>query len=164
MCRLEDRFRRFADGQWVDVLNVSSLDADMASVTTSRRRRRERQDDLDRKAPALHLVHLGEVSSTRQALEGASAPLGTLRTLAAFTHLARRQPEARAYLDDIAFGDASGNPIRSDPFEVRVHDHQAQRSRTFVVISCICNKAFIAAGAVEVGAEISTCPSIVLPR
>ena len=48
-------------------------------------------------------------------------------------------------------------------FLERVHDHQAQRSRTYVVISGICNKAFIAAGAVEVGAEISTCPSIVLP-
>ena len=100
--RLEDRFRRFADGQWVDVLNVSSLDADMASVTTSRRRLREPQDDLDRRAPALHLVHFGEVSSARQALEGASAAPGTLRTLAAVTDPSRRPPQARAYLDDIA--------------------------------------------------------------
>ena len=46
-------------------------------------------------------MHLGEVSSARQALEGASAAPGTLRTLAAVTHPARRPPEARAYLDVI---------------------------------------------------------------
>ena len=74
----------------------------MASVTTSRRRLREPQDDLDRRAPALHLVHFGEVSSARQALEGASAAPGTLRTLAAVTDPSRRPPQARAYLDDIA--------------------------------------------------------------
>ena len=49
-------------------------------------------------------------------------------------------------------------------FLERVYDHEAHRSRTYAVISCICNKAFIATGAVEMGAEISTCPSIVLPR
>ena len=115
-CRLEDRFGRFAGGQSVGVVNVSSLDADMASVTTSRRRHRERQDDLDRRAPALHLVHLGEVSSARQALEGTSAALGTLRTLAAVTHPARRPPEARAYLDNIVMETHPVIPF--DPCEV----------------------------------------------
>ena len=53
--RLEERFRRFADGQWVDVVNESSLGAGRASVTTSRRRLRERQDDLERRPPGLYI-------------------------------------------------------------------------------------------------------------
>ena len=53
--RLEDRFRHFTDGQWVDVVNESSLGADRSSVTTSRRTRRERQDDLDRGAPGPYI-------------------------------------------------------------------------------------------------------------
>ena len=107
---------RFADGQWVDVLNESSLDADRASVTSSGRRRRERLNDLEIRAPALHLVHLGEVSSARQALEGASAAPGTLRTLAAVTHPARRPPEARAYVDNIVMETHPVIPF--DPCEV----------------------------------------------
>ena len=100
--RLEDRFRRFAGGQWVDVVNESSLDADRASVTTSRRSGRTLQC-LSRwgHLAQMHQMYGPGGPPVQITLTlSASAP-NTLRTLAALTDPARRLPEARAYLDDI---------------------------------------------------------------
>ena len=113
--RLEDRFRRFAEGQWVDLVNESMMDADKATVTTNRRRRRDDQNELDKRATrALRLVHFGELSSARQALEGANVAPGTLRTLAALTDPTRRPPEARERLSNITLETHPANPFNLD--------------------------------------------------
>ena len=71
--------------------------AEQGSVNASRRRRRQRGDDVNRRAArALRLVQLGEVSSARQALEGAEVAPGTLDTLNQLRDENRRPPVPRS--------------------------------------------------------------------
>ena len=66
-------------------------------AATSRRRRRDTSDDLSKRAKkALQLVQWGELSTARQALEGAVVARGSERTLAQLTDPVRRPELARA--------------------------------------------------------------------
>ena len=62
------------------------------SAAFARKRRREHsEEDLSRRAArAVRQVELGELSASRQALEGESVASGTLRTLRALTDPERR--------------------------------------------------------------------------
>ena len=65
------------------MLQIESLSgAEQAAKQSHRRRRREQTGELDRRAArALRLVHMGELSAGRHALEAAEVALGTRRTL-----------------------------------------------------------------------------------
>ena len=80
--QLEERCQAFALGDWVHLVRQSMRAAEQGSTHTIPRRRRQRGDDVNRRAArALRLVQLGEASSVRQALEGAELAPGTLETL-----------------------------------------------------------------------------------
>ena len=81
-CRLKDRFSAFAAGQWGGLLHQSRECSEQCAVPTRRRHRRAGGDDIQRRAErAEALVQLGELSSGRHALEGASLAPGTYATL-----------------------------------------------------------------------------------
>ena len=78
--KLVGRFQLFAQGQWAELMAASAVCDQQAGV--GRRRRRRRGDDLERRASrAEMLVTMGELSSARQALEGAELAPGTNETL-----------------------------------------------------------------------------------
>ena len=68
--RLQERVSMFNTGDWLTLLDTS-LAASVAGTTARCRRRRGKQDTIQaRAARALGLVHMGELSNARQALEG----------------------------------------------------------------------------------------------
>ena len=67
---LEARFQAFARGEWVQLLRVSSQCDEKAAVSRRRQGRRRGHEVERRVARAETLIHLGELSSARQALEG----------------------------------------------------------------------------------------------
>ena len=79
--KLRERFAQFASGQWDSLLDVKG--AEEVSDLARRKRRREQDELVKRAARAEKLVHLGELSAARQALEGEVVAPGTLRTQAA---------------------------------------------------------------------------------
>ena len=87
----------FFQGRWRALLDASRKCAEEASVIQQRKRRRQRPDDeLKRRAErAIALVQMGELSSGRQALEGASLAPGTRQTLGALRDPNRRPPLPR---------------------------------------------------------------------
>ena len=92
--QLEERCQAFARGDWMYLVRQSMQAAEQGSVHASRWRRRHRGDDVNRRAArALRLVQLGEVSSARQAVEGAEVAPGTLDTLNHLRDENRRPPE-----------------------------------------------------------------------
>ena len=69
--QLENRFRRFQEGEWIQFLSGGQECAAQAHRSTVRRKRWHRPDDVrDRASRALRLAQLGELSAARQALEG----------------------------------------------------------------------------------------------
>ena len=72
--KLSKRFQDFSEGRWTQLLAASRQCAEDVSQAQRRKRRRHRpEEELGRRAArALALVQLGELSSGRQALEGAS--------------------------------------------------------------------------------------------
>ena len=96
--KLLDRFEMFIKGRWIDFLTAS--DECCRQVAASRRRRTRRvEDEMERRVDRVDaLVHMGELSSARQALEGATFALGTEATLNALRDPAKRPPEPRAPL------------------------------------------------------------------
>ena len=69
---------------------------DQAAVSRRRRARRQGEDDLEQRAVrAEMLVHYGELSSARQALEGAALAPGNQETLNALTDASRRPAQPR---------------------------------------------------------------------
>ena len=73
--KLSDRFKMFSRGEWLQLLAASRA-CDEKAATARNRRRRRPPDDLERRAKrALQLVQMGELSSARQALEGAELHL-----------------------------------------------------------------------------------------
>ena len=110
--KLAQRFDDFFQGRWRDLLAASRQCAEKASVAQRRKRRRQRPDEeLQRRAGrALSLVQMGELSSGRHALEGASLALGTRQTSAAL-----RDPNRRP-------------PVPSDPLAQVITDHQPMES------------------------------------
>ena len=97
--QLEERFRLFQQGEWGELLaRSSSVDA-QAHQLSSRRRRRQQQDNEERRCDrARSLVHMGELSAARRALEAAPVAPGTMATLRMLTDPERRPPVAREEL------------------------------------------------------------------
>ena len=94
--KLQDRFEVFADGDWASLLASSMVHASRAAQASSRRSRRQDTDNLEsRAARAEALVHMGELSAARQALEGAAVAPGTRDTLNALQDPERRPPVLR---------------------------------------------------------------------
>ena len=95
--KLSKRFQDFSDGRWTELLAGSRKCAEDASQAQRRKRRRRRpEEELGRRAArAFALVQLGELSSGRQALEGASVANGTQQTLEALRDPDRRPPLPR---------------------------------------------------------------------
>ena len=89
--KIEDRLRLFAEGRWADLVNESIQSALLGSEAARRKRWRQEDDDVVRRAArAEKLVSIGELSAARQALEGASVAPGTLRTLQELTNPEKR--------------------------------------------------------------------------
>ena len=71
--KLVERCAVFARGEWLALIKTCRADAESGNAVTSRRRRRDTGDDLSKRAKeALQLVQWGELSTARQALEGAA--------------------------------------------------------------------------------------------
>ena len=97
--RLQERVSMFSAGDWLTLLETS-LEASVTGTTARCRRRRGKQDTIQaRAARALGLVHMGELSNARQALEGDSLAPGTEKTWKALTDEERRPPGVREPLD-----------------------------------------------------------------
>ena len=87
--KLVERFEAFA-------LRASEICNEQAAIARQRQRRRRRGDDLDsRVIRAENLVHVGELSSARQALEGDSVAPGTQAILDKLQDVQRRPPQPR---------------------------------------------------------------------
>ena len=100
--KLRERFASFADGQWIALLRQGQAAAEAHKAGVLRRRHRQ-VDSVEKRAERAHaLVELGELSSARQALEGATCAPGDDTTRAALTNLARRLPELRSELWQMA--------------------------------------------------------------
>ena len=73
--KLLDRFEMFIRGRWIDILTASE-ECCRQAVASRRRRTRRVEDEMKRRVDRADvLVHMGELSSARQALEGASLAL-----------------------------------------------------------------------------------------
>ena len=80
--KLVARFDKFAAGEWRDLIVDSKKCAEEAATARRRRRRRGDQNQEERRAlRALQFVQMGELSSGRQALEGAELAPGNETTL-----------------------------------------------------------------------------------
>ena len=87
--QLQERFNRFTHGEWL-LLLTESRDNTERAMQTQRRRRRTQQDTVERRVQrAEALVHLGELSSGRQALEGAALAPATSKLVAPELHSQR---------------------------------------------------------------------------
>ena len=70
--QLQERVDKFLQGHWIALLETS-LELSVQGSTASCRRRRTQKDTVERRATrAFDLCQLGELSSARQALEGAA--------------------------------------------------------------------------------------------
>ena len=88
--KLVARFESFASGQWSSLLRESEEGCEIAATARARHRRRPVDDIAARAERAQALVMMGEVSSGRQALEGAAVAPGTDHTLRLLTDASRR--------------------------------------------------------------------------
>ena len=98
--KLVERFRCFVDGEWIRLIAASEQCDEKAAI---RRRRATRivTDDLEKRATrAEMLCHMGELSSARQALEGAALAPGNAATLHQLKDPSRRPPRPREPLPD----------------------------------------------------------------
>ena len=97
--KLVHRFEMFSRGEWWDLIRASAA-CEQAAVGRRRRRRRPGDDLESRAARAEMLVHLGELSSARQALEGAAVAPGCNQTLTMLSDPAKRPPVLRDPIPD----------------------------------------------------------------
>ena len=82
--------------EWQELIRASVICDDQAAVSRRRRARRQGEDDLDKRAVRAEMfVHYGELSSARQALEGAALAPGNQATLNALTDVSRRPAQPR---------------------------------------------------------------------
>ena len=115
--QLEERFRRFQEGEWLSLLREGQGCCSEAHRRSVRRRRRN-VDELEvRASRALHLCQLGELSSARQALEGATVAPGDLATLRALTDPDRRPALQRVPLSREVMECEPDQPFVLDPVE-----------------------------------------------
>ena len=97
--KLEARFHAFGRGEWGQLLEASRNCDEKAAKSRRRGRRRTGSDDVEKRAlRAEFLVQVGELSSARQALEGAALAPGTQATLDAMSDATRRPPHLRTPL------------------------------------------------------------------
>ena len=97
--KLRARFEVFSRGEWSQLLRASAQCDEKAAVGRRRRRRRRSGDDVEQRAMrAEMLIQLGELSSTRQVLEGCEIAPGTTETLSALKDVRRRPALPRAPL------------------------------------------------------------------
>ena len=107
---LEERFRLFQQGRWLELLAFCRETERQVHQSSVRRRRGQRQDHgIQRRVDRAHNLVQGELSAARQALEGANVAPGTMATLRELTNPARRPPVARHAL--------SQEILRSEPVE-----------------------------------------------
>ena len=77
---LLDRFTKFAQGQWLDLL-TPSVAASAAAIEMRSRRRRTGTDSVEKRAErAEALICLGEISAARRVLESSPVAPGTEAT------------------------------------------------------------------------------------
>ena len=81
--KIQERLTALAAGRWAVLVHESM-------VMMRRKRRREGDNLVKRAARVEKLVHLGELSAGRQALEGTEVAPGTLRTLREAPRIASR--------------------------------------------------------------------------
>ena len=91
--KLVERFQLFSRGEWHILLEASAECDQQAAITRCRSRKRVRDDDECRAAKAAMLVSIGELSSARQALEGAQLASGDQETLNSLRNPTRRPVE-----------------------------------------------------------------------
>ena len=89
--QLQHRLEVFSQGDWVSLLIASMEHATRPAQASSRRSHRRDHDNVEsRAARAEGLVHMGEFSAARQALEGAAVAPGNRETLNALQNPVRR--------------------------------------------------------------------------
>ena len=82
--KLSRRFEDFVHGRWSHLIDDGRTCAEQSSKVATRKRRRGQQDDVERRAArAEALVHMGELSAGRQALEGGASAPGNEHNVAA---------------------------------------------------------------------------------
>ena len=89
------RFEAFARGEWIQLVAASEACDDKAAVARRRQGRRGQDTIENRTRRAETLVQLGELSSARKALEGASLAPGTEATLTVVTNVEKRPSRPR---------------------------------------------------------------------
>ena len=90
------RYDMFVDGEWAELFRCSRKCAeDMASLNRRRQRRVHADPLVKRVEKATMLVQVGELSSARQALEGAELAPGSNATLTALKDPSKRPPVPR---------------------------------------------------------------------
>ena len=95
--KLVSRFESFVRGDWEALISASRV-CNIQTATARQRKSRRFQNDLDRRASrAEALVHMGmgELSSARQALEGAEVAPGCQNTLDLLRDESKRPRSAR---------------------------------------------------------------------
>ena len=95
--KLVKKFQMFANGQWQELFRFGVQCAEELGNARRRHRRRVTDSEAKRGERASMLAQLGELSSARQALEGAELAAGNLETLEA---LRRRPAQFRDPLPD----------------------------------------------------------------
>ena len=102
--QLQERFNLFTHGERL-LLLTESRDNTKRAMQSQRRRRRTQQDTVERRVERAEAsFHLGQLSSGRQALEGAALAPDNEQTRRALTDATRRSPTARAPLsEDLLF-------------------------------------------------------------
>ena len=116
--QLHRRFEAFARGEWASLMDCGQECTSRGAQASSRRRRRANHDDQEsRAARAEALVQMGELSSARQALEGAAVAPGNEETRAALQNPERRPP---CLLDPIPPDILNAAPV--EPFVLDAED------------------------------------------
>ena len=87
---LTSRFNKFSRGEWLDLIEAGAKCAEEATTVSRQRRSREVDVEEKRAAKVLAFVQVGELSSARQALEGAEPAPGNDTTLRELRNPARR--------------------------------------------------------------------------
>ena len=95
--KFQERFQRFHEGRWTELLAESVANAQKTHQTSVRRRHRQRDDGRQRQLDrALRLVHMGELSAARQVLESADVAPGTLANVEGIDEPSTKTPSAKA--------------------------------------------------------------------
>ena len=107
---LLNRFTKFAQRQWLDLL-TQSVAASAAAIEMRSRRRTTGTDSVEKRAErAEALICLGEISAARRALEAS----GTEATHRALTDVRQRPPELRDTIPDVILESELVHPFEMD--------------------------------------------------